>query len=177
MLRLATIRNHVAASVGEVETAAPVITDALGVPVADTKTDPAFAWTKKIRGVLWEKYDGDLQEADAEISKLGSPFSGAGYQGVQKLAEEYDPGRNRWGVQGAHLNPLGLFLEPPGPLLTHLHGSYKDRLSPLAERTCFSQVRSRQLHGAAVQHGVGQVRRLHNPYLSLSELHYERYGL
>ena len=23
-------------------------------------------------------------------------------------------GSNRWGVQGAHLNPLGLFLEPPG---------------------------------------------------------------
>jgi hypothetical protein len=90
MRRLATIRNHVATSDGEVETAAPVITDALGVPVADTKTDPAFAWTKKVRGVLWEKYDGDLQEADAEISKLGSPFSGAGYQGVQKLAEEYD---------------------------------------------------------------------------------------
>ena len=51
------------------------------------------------------------------------------------------------GVQGAHLNPLGLFLEPPGPLLTHLHTvhmAYSEclptRLNPLAESTCFSQV-------------------------------------
>jgi hypothetical protein len=36
-------------------------------------------------------------------------------------AAAFEPGSNRWGVQGAHLNPLGLFLEPPGPLLTHLH--------------------------------------------------------
>ena len=45
------------------------------------------------------------------------------------------------------MNPLGLFLEPPGPLLTHLHAVYMayseclpTRLNPLAERTCFSQV-------------------------------------
>ena len=45
------------------------------------------------------------------------------------------------------MNPLGLFLEPPGPLLTHLHTVYMGcserlptRLNPLAERTCFSQV-------------------------------------
>ena len=45
------------------------------------------------------------------------------------------------------MNPLGLFLEPPGPLLTHLHTVYlayserlPTRLNPLAERTCFSQV-------------------------------------
>jgi hypothetical protein len=45
------------------------------------------------------------------------------------------------------LNPLGFFLEPPGPLLTHLHTVYMayserlpTRLNPLAERTCFSQV-------------------------------------
>ena len=45
------------------------------------------------------------------------------------------------------MNPLGLFLEPPGPLLTHLHTVYMayserlpTRLNPLAERTCFSQV-------------------------------------
>ena len=58
-------------------------------------------------------------------------------------------GSNREGVQGAHLNPLGLFLEPPGPLLTHLHTVYMGyserlptRLNLLAERTCFSQVNS-----------------------------------
>ena len=28
-----------------------------------------------------------------------------------------DPGSNRWGVQGAHLNPLGLFLNPLGLFL------------------------------------------------------------
>ena len=46
------------------------------------------------------------------------------------------------------MNPLGLFLEPPGPLLTHLHTVYMvyserlpTRLNPLAERTCCSQVR------------------------------------
>ena len=46
------------------------------------------------------------------------------------------------------MNPLGLFLEPPGPLLTHLHTvhiAYSEclptRLNPLAERTCFSQAR------------------------------------
>jgi hypothetical protein len=51
------------------------------------------------------------------------------------------------GIQGAHLNPLGIFLEPPGPFLTHLHTVYMaysehlpTRLTPLAERTCFSQV-------------------------------------
>ena len=45
------------------------------------------------------------------------------------------------------MNPLGLFLEPPGPLLTHLHTvciAYSEclptRWNPLAERTCFSQV-------------------------------------
>ena len=45
------------------------------------------------------------------------------------------------------MNPLGLFLEPPGPLLTHLHTvlmacseCLPTRLNPLAERTCFSQV-------------------------------------
>ena len=62
-------------------------------------------------------------------------------------AERRASGRNRQGVQGAHLNPLGLFLEPPGPLLTRLHTVYMayseclpTRLSPLAERNCFSQV-------------------------------------
>ena len=56
------------------------------------------------------------------------------------------PGRDRQGVQGAHLNPLGLSLEPPGPLLTRLHTVYigrseclTTRLNPLAEGTCFSQ--------------------------------------
>ena len=41
------------------------------------------------------------------------------------------------------MNPLALFLEPPGPLLTHLHAVYiayseclPTRLNPLAERTC-----------------------------------------
>ena len=44
------------------------------------------------------------------------------------------------------MNPLALFLEPPGPLLTHLHTVYMayseclpTRLNPLAERACFSQ--------------------------------------
>ena len=54
------------------------------------------------------------------------------------------------------MNPLGLFLEPPEPILTHLHNVYMaysecppTRLNPLAERTCFSQV------GALAQPGVG----------------------
>ena len=45
------------------------------------------------------------------------------------------------------MNPLDLFLEPPGPLLTHLRTvnmacseRLPTRLNPLAERTCFSQV-------------------------------------
>ena len=53
-------------------------------------------------------------------------------------------------------------LEPPGPLPTHLHtvhmeysGRLPTRLSPLAERTCFSQVRDlhalRPLDGDAVE--------------------------
>ena len=44
------------------------------------------------------------------------------------------------------MNPLGLFLEPPWPLLTHLHTvcmAYSERhptrLNPPAERTCSSQ--------------------------------------
>ena len=45
------------------------------------------------------------------------------------------------------MNPLGLFLNPQLGLLTHLHSVYMaysvclpTRLTPLAERTCFSQV-------------------------------------
>ena len=33
------------------------------------------------------------------------------------LGEGWAPGRSRWGVQGAHLNPLGLFLNPLGLFL------------------------------------------------------------
>jgi hypothetical protein len=47
------------------------------------------------------------------------------------------------------LNPLGLFLEPPVPLLTHPHTVYMacseclpTHLNPLAERACFSQARA-----------------------------------
>ena len=50
------------------------------------------------------------------------------------------------------MNPLGLFLEPPGSLFTHLHTVFMacseylpTRLNPLAERTCFCQVRGRLL--------------------------------
>ena len=57
-----------------------------------------------------------------------------------ELMEEYDSGSSREGVQGARLNPLGLFLEAPGPLLTHLHTVHTGcserrptRLNPLAE--------------------------------------------
>ena len=45
------------------------------------------------------------------------------------------------------MNPLGLFLDPPGPLLTHFYTVYMGcserlptRLNPLAERTRFPQV-------------------------------------
>ena len=51
------------------------------------------------------------------------------------------------GGSGGSLEPPGPLLEPPGPLLTHLYTvciAYSEclptRLSPLAERTCFSQV-------------------------------------
>jgi hypothetical protein len=54
-------------------------------------------------------------------------------------------GRNRWGVQGAHLNP-------PGPILTHLHTVHMacteclaTRLNLLADRACFSQALSDDL--------------------------------
>jgi hypothetical protein len=40
---------------------------------------------------------------------------------AQEFVRECHAGRSRQGAQGAHLNPLGLFLEPPGPLLTHPH--------------------------------------------------------
>ena len=52
------------------------------------------------------------------------------------------------GGSGGSLEPPGPLLEPPGPLLTHRHTVYiayseclPTRLSPLAERTCFSQAR------------------------------------
>ena len=48
------------------------------------------------------------------------------------------------------MNPLGLFLDPPAPLLTHLHTVYMayseclpTRLSPLADGTCCPQVPKR----------------------------------
>ena len=69
-------------------------------------------------------------------------------------------GRNRQGVQGAHLNPLGLSLTPPGPLPTHLRAVYMgcseclpSPLTPLAERTRFSQAgggcQRRRVHAGA----------------------------
>ena len=52
------------------------------------------------------------------------------------------------GGSGGSLEPHGPLLEPPGPLLTHLHTVYMahserlpTRVTPLVERTCFSQVR------------------------------------
>jgi hypothetical protein len=62
------------------------------------------------------------------------------------------------------LNPLGLFLEPPGPLLTHPHTVYTayserlpTRLNPLAERACFPQVyvAGQDAEGNAVRDGPG----------------------
>jgi hypothetical protein len=56
-------------------------------------------------------------------------------------------------------------LEPSGPLLTHLHTVYKayseclpTRLDPLAERTCFSQVRALQHRDDAGLAEPGEVR-------------------
>jgi hypothetical protein len=46
------------------------------------------------------------------MTAAGSPYA---------LYPMAPPGRNRQGVQGAHVNPLGLFLNPRGHLLTHLH--------------------------------------------------------
>ena len=55
------------------------------------------------------------------------------------------------------MNPLGLFLEPLGPILTHLHTVHMvyserlpTRLNPLAERTCFSQAAMRSMLGQGV---------------------------
>ena len=56
------------------------------------------------------------------------------------------------------MNPLGLFLEPPGPLPTHLHAvtiAYSEclptRLNILAERARFSQVHRGRADGGDVQ--------------------------
>ena len=50
-------------------------------------------------------------------------------------------------IREKQIGGSGGSLEPPGPLLTHLHTVYiayyeclPTRLNPLAERTCFSQV-------------------------------------
>ena len=73
------------------------------------------------------------------------------------------------------MNPLGLFLEPPGPLLTHLHTVYMayserlpTRLNPLAERTCFSQALSDDLISSYYVGGLygGLYERLYNKVLS-----------
>jgi hypothetical protein len=51
-------------------------------------------------------------------------------------------GRNRYGVQGVHLSPLGLFLPPPYSV-DAVHMEYHERfatvLDPLTQRTCFPQ--------------------------------------
>jgi hypothetical protein len=54
------------------------------------------------------------------------------------------------GGSGGSLEPPGPLLEPPWPLLTHIHTVYTvyseclpARLNPLAERTSFSQARTR----------------------------------
>ena len=79
-------------------------------------------------GLLWHpigRKDGD-PPAPLLVQTHGGPASGSNRSGVQ-------------GVQGAQI-------EPPGPLLTHLHTVYMacseflpTRLNPLAERTCFPQ--------------------------------------
>jgi hypothetical protein len=70
------------------------------------------------------------------VSRAGSPWCC-----VQRRVSRSRPGRNRYGVQ------RGGSLEPPGPLPMHLHTMYMEYseclptlLTPLAERTFFSQV-------------------------------------
>jgi hypothetical protein len=66
-----------------------------------------------------------------EVSLLGpTPRSGKMTAAVDSVLlclfrdDMLETGRNSKGVQGAHLNPLGHFLDPSGPLLTHLHTVY-----------------------------------------------------
>jgi hypothetical protein len=67
--------------------------------------------------------DADYVRQDVQLALPPSMFAAGGAE-APTGASEYRSGRNRLGVQGAHLNPLGLFLEPPGHLLTHLHTVY-----------------------------------------------------
>ena len=66
---------------------------------------------------------------------------------VRHILDDVWAGEQQRGGSGGSLEPPGLHLEPPGPLLTRLHTVYMayserlpTRLNPLAERTCFSQV-------------------------------------
>jgi hypothetical protein len=79
--------------------------------------------------------------------KDNSRVKASGNMSVADIEAIFDakwaPGRNIYGGSGGSL-------EPPGPLLTHPHTVYMayseclpTRLTPLAERTCFSQVGGR----------------------------------
>jgi hypothetical protein len=80
----------------------------------------------------------------------GESFEGFLYDSQQDWTDAwaaYHAGSNRQGVQGAHSNPLGLFLNPLGlclrtsiPFIWRVLSAFPTRLNPLAERTCFSQV-------------------------------------
>jgi hypothetical protein len=61
-------------------------------------------------------YPGDGRDEDHPLGNPAYPLphqpSGCGYFDVCPSNLSRPPGSNIWGVQGAHLNPLGLFLNP-----------------------------------------------------------------
>ena len=66
------------------------------------------------------------------------------------------PGATGVRAREKEIGGTGVSLEPPGPLLTHLHTFYvayyeclPTRLNPLTEGACFSQVRARAHRAAA----------------------------
>ena len=77
----------------------------------------------------------------AESTSRTQPF-----QSTKADPNDSDGREQHIGGSGGSLEPRGPVLEPPGPLLTHLHNVYMayserlpTRLNPPAERTCFSQ--------------------------------------
>jgi hypothetical protein len=67
-----------------------------------------------------------------------------------RTVKTYVAGRNRYGVQVVHLNPLGLFLYTSVPCIwrtLEYSECLPTLLNPLAERACFPQVRRRRAQG------------------------------
>ena len=53
--------------------------------------DPEWAWTRELRGTIWEDFSGDIQLAEAELAKAaGGLFDGTVHQEMESMRLNFD---------------------------------------------------------------------------------------